>query len=125
MKVGYNIAYPLTLLVLGAGGLLLGLWLAALGGFSPMVFLGPIIIVLGVLQLSRPYFEYNPRTRSISVKALVGSMTRNFGGGDGGPLSVAGNRIVYTRPDGRTKRVPVTRAMAKRAEWDAVLAQLS
>jgi len=125
VKVGYNPAWPIVFLVLGGVGLLLGLWVSAIATFSPMVFIGPLMLILGVLQLTRPYFEFDPRTRTITVKALVGSMARRFGGAEGGRLSVQGTRIINTRADGTTKKVPVSRAMAKRNDWDLVLTQLS
>lgn len=125
MKVGYNTVWPVTFLVLGTGLLLLSFVATTTGMFTPLVILGPLLMLFGLLQLVRPYFEYDPGTRTISVKALAGPATRRFGGVDGDQLTVADNRIVCTHPDGRTRKVPVSRTLAKREDWDAVLAKLS
>jgi hypothetical protein len=124
VKVGYNPAWGATIIVIAAACTVLGLWVTALGDFSPLVFFGPVLVLLGILQLTRPYFTYDPTTRTISVKGLIGPMSRDFGGAKGGHLSVQGDRIVYTRPDGKMK-APVSRGMSKREDWDAVVAHLS
>lgn len=125
IKVGYHPAWPAAFLVLGVLGLGLGLFRIAGEGFTPPLALGPLFILVAVLQFTRTYFEYDPETRTISVKALIGSMTRRFGGAKGDTLSVKNGRVHFTEPDGREKKVPVQRFMAKRAQWDAVVSQIA
>ncbi|HEX2131355.1 MAG TPA: hypothetical protein VHH15_07320 [Actinophytocola sp.] len=124
MRVSYNPAWAVTTLVVGAGCLVLGLWVSALGDFSPLVFIGPLLLLLGILQFARPYFLYDAGSRTITVKALLGPATRRYGGGEGARLIVDADRIMHIVPDGRVKKVPVSRAMSKRDDWNSVLAQL-
>ena len=125
MRVSYNPAWAVTTLVVGVGCFFLGLWVTLLGDFSPLVFIGPLLMLLGILQFARPYFLYDASSRTIAVKALLGPATRRFGGSEGARLTVEVDRIMHITPEGRVKKVPVSRAMSKRDDWNAVLAQLS
>ncbi|MGB3438600.1 MAG: hypothetical protein WBA97_07580 [Actinophytocola sp.] len=125
MAVRYNPFVPITLIVLGVVNFVLAMWLIQVGGSAGFsIVLGPVLAVLGLLQLTRTYFEFDARSRTIVVKALLGPLTRRFGGADGGTLHVDGNRIVCTRSDGRVKKVPVSRFMARGDQWRAVVAQV-
>jgi hypothetical protein len=115
MKVGYNRALAVAILALG----MLSLLRAIMSDPSFGLVTGPLFILAGIAMLFRPQFRYDPATRTVTVVALVGPKSRRFGG-----LSVAGGRIVCTSADGSRKKVPVYRGLARRAEWDAVLAQL-
>jgi hypothetical protein len=122
VSVRYNPAIGIVLIVLGAVNAFLALWLLqASGSGGPALFTGPLIILLGILQLTRGYFEFDPRTATIAVKALVGPVARRFGGSNGGRLFVEGNRILCTLADGRTKKVPVYRFYARGDQWRAVV----
>jgi hypothetical protein len=125
MQVRYNPMMPVTFVVLGSAGLLAGLMVSAGGTFSPSVVVGPLMLLIGILQLTRPYFEFDPVTGILAVKALAGPTFRRFGGSAGGRLGVVGNQIVCTRPDGRVKKVPVSHLLAKTDEWNAVIARIS
>jgi hypothetical protein len=125
MAVRYNPAIPIVFIVLGVVNFVLAFWLLQTGGSAGFsIVLGPLLALLGVLQLSRTYFEFDPRSGTIITKALLGPMTRTFGGAAGGSLHVDGNRIFWTKTDGRVKKVPVTRVMARGDQWRAVLAQM-
>jgi hypothetical protein len=124
VKVGYNPVWAVVSMGLGLVLLVLAVIELSNDGFNPLVILGPLLILAGVLQLVRTYFLFDPGTGTIVIKALAGPATRRFGGHDGGRLAIADDRIVCTRPDGRTRKVPVTRGMAKREEWNAVLARI-
>jgi hypothetical protein len=120
MSVRYNPALGVILIVLGAVNIILALWLLQVsgsGGFS--LFLGPLFVIIGILQLTRSYFEFLPSSGTIVVKALVGPARREFS-----KLSVDGNRILHTRADGRTKKVPVNRLLARGSEWQAVVTRI-
>lgn len=125
MDVRYNPVIPITLIVLGVANFVLALWLMQVGGSAGFsIVLGPLLAVLGLLQFTRTYFEFEPRSRTIVVKALLGPVAREFGGAKGGTLHVDGNRILWTRADGRVKKVPVSRFMARGDQWRAVMAQV-
>lgn len=121
MQVRYNPVVPIVFIVLGAGNFVLALALLQSGGSSSVFSLvvGPLLLLLGVLQLTRTYFEYETHTGTIVVKALVGPMARRFGGA--GTLMVDGNRILWHRPDGQVKKVPVSKFMARDDQWRAVI----
>jgi hypothetical protein len=126
MDVRYNPAIPITVIVLGVVNFVLAMWLLQVGGSAGFsIVLGPLLAVLGLLQLTRTYFEFDPRSGTITTKALIGPVTRSFGGAAGGTLHVDGNRILWTKSDGRVKKVPVTRVLARGDQWRAVLAQVS
>lgn len=121
MNVRYNPAIGIVLIVLGAVNAVLALWLLQVSGTGgPALFTGPLIIVVGILQLTRGYFEFDPATTTITMKALIGPAARRFGGATGGRLFVEGKRILCTRADGRTKKVPVYRFYARGDQWRAV-----
>lgn len=124
MKVGYNPVWAVVSIGLGLMLLALGVIGLSKDDFNPLVILGPLLILGGILQLVRTYFLFDQGTGTIVVKALAGPATRRFGGHDGGRLAVADGRIVCTRPDGRTRKVPVNRGMSKRDDWNAVLARI-
>ena len=125
MTVRYKPVIPVLILVLGVVNLVLGLLLVQSGGAAgASLFLGPLLALIGILQLSRPYFEFDSRTGTIGVKALIGPMTRQFGGVKGGRLVIDGTRILWVRSDGRTKKVPVTRFFARDDEWQSVVGQI-
>ncbi len=126
MDVRYNPVIPIVFIVLGVGNFVLALWLMGVGGTAGFsIVLGPLLAVLGLLQLTRTYFEFDARSRTITVKALLGAMTRTFGGAAGGTLHVDGNRILWTRSDGRVKKVPVSKFMARGDQWRAVIGQVA
>jgi len=126
MDVLYNPVMPITLIVLGVVNFVLAMWLIQVGGSAGFsIVLGPVLAVLGLLQLTRTYFEFDPGSKTIVVKALIGPMTRRFGGSVGGTLHVDGNRILWTKTDGRVKKVPVSRFMARGDQWRAVIGQVA
>jgi hypothetical protein len=120
MKVGYKLVWPILFLVLGGIELILG----AVTLVEVQLALGIVFVPLGVLYLTRPYFEFDPATRTIAVKALIGPRARRFGA-EGGRLEVAADRIVWIAADGSRKTVPVRRVNANRDDWNAVLQQIA
>jgi hypothetical protein len=126
VDVRYNPVIPVIMLVIGVVNAVLGLILLQSGGSAGVsLFLGPLFVVLGLLQLTRTYFEFDPATGTIVVKALIGSVSRRFGGTEGGRLLVDGSRIMCVRADGRTKKVPVSRLYARGDHWREVIAQVT
>jgi hypothetical protein len=122
VSVRYNPVIGIVLIVLGVINIVLAVWLIQVGGTAgASLFLGPFIAILGLLQLNRTYFEFDQRTSTITMKALIGPAKREFGGAKGDLLRVEGERIMRTRADGRTKKVPVSRFYARGDQWRAVL----
>jgi hypothetical protein len=125
MKVRYNPAVPTVFIVLGVVNGVLGLLLLGSGGGSgPSLFLGPLFLVLGILQATRTYFEFEPAAGTISVAALLGPAGRQYGGGDS-RLSLDGDKIRCTYAAGRVKTVPVKRYLASAAQWRAVVEHIA
>jgi hypothetical protein len=116
VKVRYNPVLGVVTLVIGGACLFLGLWLMALGEFSPAVFPGLLVTLFGVLYLVRPYFRVN--TQSVELAALIGPMKRTF---PFQTLEVDGGKLVAIRPDGSRKKVPVARWMAHSGDWAAAV----
>ena len=126
MDVRYNPVIPIVFIALGVLNFVLALWLMGAGGSAGFsIVVGPLLAILGLLQLTRTYFQFDTRSKTITVKALLGPMTRTFGGAAGGNLVVDGDRIMWNRPDGRVKKVPVTKFMARGDEWRAVISQVA
>ncbi|MFI7677609.1 hypothetical protein [Actinophytocola sp. NPDC049390] len=126
MQVRYNPALPIVFLVLGVSNTMLGLLMLRTGGSAwTSLLVGPLFTVIGLLQLTRTYFEFDPATRTIALKSLVGPVVRRFGGAVGGALHVDGNRILWTRPDGQVRKVPVSRYLARGDQWRAVIGQVA
>jgi hypothetical protein len=122
MKVGYRPVWVGLFLVIG--GFLISMALLGRAGLIQLAA-GIVCGVAGVLALTRAYFEFDPADRTILLKALLGSKERRFGGAAGGELTVVEDRIVCTGSDGRQRDVPVNRFVARRDDWDAVLARIA
>ncbi|MFC5752846.1 hypothetical protein [Actinomadura rugatobispora] len=116
LPVRYNPPFAWAVLAIGLVNFVL-----AFLGTGPLInlVLGVLFIVLGALFLGRPYFAYTPQTRTLEVIAPIG-IRRPFGGAGGGGLVAEGGRIFLVQADGRRKKVPVSRWMARPEEWDAV-----
>jgi hypothetical protein len=125
MDVRYNPAVPITFLVIGVGNAVIGLLRLQIGASAGMpLFLGLLFGVMGLLQFTRTYFEFDPATRTIVVRSLVGPMRRRFGGAEGGTLHLDGDRVLCTRADGTVKKVPVSRFLARADQWRTVVDQV-
>jgi hypothetical protein len=116
LQVRYNPPFAWAVLALGLLNFVLAL--LAPGPLINLV-LGVMFIVLGALFLGRPYFTYTTHTRTLEVIAPIGTR-RSFAGQGDDVLAVEGRRILLVRADGRRKKVPVSRWMARPEEWDAV-----
>jgi hypothetical protein len=116
VKVRYNPAVGVVSLVIGGVCLFLGLWLMALGEFSPAIFPGLMVTLFGVLYLVRPYFWVN--STSVETAALIGPLKRTF---PFQTLEVDGGKLVAISQDGSRKKVPVTRWMAHSGDWAAAV----
>lgn len=87
---------------------------------------GLLLAINGILQLTTPYFWFDPTTRTVVVKAVVGGQWgREYGGTRGELLVVMNGRIGRVRPEGFHKFVPVSSWNARPSDWEAVLAHLA
>jgi hypothetical protein len=120
MKVRYRPWVGIILLVLGAACAILALWLAAATGtLNPSVFLGALIMLMGILYLLRPYFWVYDA--SVEVTALVGPARRKF---PYATLQLDGNKLYAVQPDGKRRKVSVAKWMAHADDWAQFTAPL-
>jgi hypothetical protein len=120
MKVRYRPWVGIILLVLGAVCAVLGLTLAAsTGELNPSVFLGALIMLLGLLYLLRPYFWVYDA--SVEVTALVGPARRRF---PYETLELEGNKLYAVQADGKRRKVSVSKWMSNGDDWAQFTAPL-
>jgi hypothetical protein len=118
LTVRYNRLLAIVSVTAGAVCLLLGLWVALLGDFTPAIVAGPAPFGVGALMLRRPYFQVGPG--SVRVPAMIGPVVRDF---PYDRLALDGGRLTAVGAAGPT-RVPVLRWMAHGTDW-ALLTDLS
>jgi hypothetical protein len=125
VSVGFRKAWAVTYIVVGAAGLVVA-WPLDAWWQSFVTGAAGAVLVTGIFGLFRPYFEFDPAARMISIPTFPGAQPRRFGGVVGsGILHVSGHRIVYIKSDGRPRKVPVVRFLAEPATWNAVVGALS
>ncbi|GAA4004026.1 hypothetical protein GCM10022247_26240 [Allokutzneria multivorans] len=112
MRVRYNPFAGTVLVVLGVLCLFLGGWLTLLGEFTPTLIVGAITTLVGVLQLTRPYFVVTPT--SIVVPSLIGPLKREI---PYGRLVFEDGKLFAVGVDGDRKRLPVSRWLANATDW--------
>ncbi len=122
MKVGYSKVMGGIMIGLGVINLVLAAILASMGGHAigPLVP-GVITTFIGIMYFSRPYFLFDDER--IVVKALIGPVQRQVEYGDKEALKREGNKIYVQTPHGR-KKVPVSRWIADKGDWEAFLRYL-
>jgi hypothetical protein len=116
VKVGYNQTVSGAMVLLGAAGAVLVL----LFGNYPLVVPSVVFFLYGVLMLTRTYFEYEPDSSTILIKAPLGPLVNRYQGN----LRFTDGRLRCTRDDGRTRTVPVRRVLSNPEHWRAFRAEL-
>jgi hypothetical protein len=125
VRVGFRKAWAVTYIVVGAAGLVVT-WPQDVWWQSFVTGAAAVTLATGILGLFRPYFEFDPGARMISIPTFPGAAPHRYGGVVGsGILHVSGRRIVYIKSDGRPRKVPVVRFLAEPAAWNAVVDALS
>lgn len=119
MKVRYNMALGIVLVVLGAVCEFLGVWLLLLGEFSPAAVAGLVPLLIGILYLVRPYFVID--ARMVTIPAVFGPVRRDFAYQR---LELDGGRLHAITADGSRKKVPVARWLANPTDWRSVTSGL-
>jgi hypothetical protein len=125
VSVGFRKPWAVTYIVVGAAGLEVT-WPPDVWWHSFVSGAAVVVLVTGMFRVFRPYFEFDPAARMISIKAMPGATPRRFGSIVGsGILQVSGRRIVYIKSGGRPRKVPVVRFLAEPTAWNAVVRALS
>ena len=123
--VGFRKSWAVTYIVVAAAGLAV-VWPLDVWWQTFVTGAAVAMLVTGIFRLFRPYFEFDPGARMISIATMPGAKPLRYGGAVGsGMLHVSGHRIVYIKSDGRPRRVPVVRFMAEPIAWNAVVGALS
>ena len=122
MKVGYSKVMGGIMNALGVVNLVLAAILASMGASA----IGPVIpgvvtTFIGIMYFSKPYFLFDDER--IVVKALIGPLKRETAFEDKEALKREGNKIYVQTPQGR-KKVPVSRWIADKGDWEAFLRYL-
>ncbi|MDE3721210.1 hypothetical protein PWG71_07400 [Nocardiopsis sp. N85] len=117
-----------AILTFGVLSTLLGLWAVGLGLFSPLVFLGPVFIVLGVVQWRRVYFRVDHRPGSgrsiLSAPGQRGRLAEGVTAAPGERFAVENGRIVHVAADGTRTPTPARRWPSRSSDWRALTAAL-
>lgn len=117
MRVRYRQGWAIGSLVVGGLFVFMAVVLLTSGrGFSIGMLLGPLGLILGIQQLTTPYFVYDPANPTITINTGIG-WKRRFGAVDGGRLFIVGSGVQCAKPNGRTQRVPVARMLANPDDW--------
>jgi hypothetical protein len=125
VSVGFRKPWAVTYIIVAAAGLVVT-WPLDVWWQSFVTGAEAAVLVTGIFRLFRPYFEFDPGARMISITTFPGAQPRRFGGVVGsGILHVSGHRIVYIKSDGRPRKVPVVRFLAEPTAWNAVVDALS
>lgn len=98
----------------------LNLLVAALGAPSINLILGVLFALLGALYSTRTHFTYTPELRRFEVIAPF-VPRRTFQAGERDEVVVEDGRIYLLRAEGGRERLPVSRWLSRRPEWEAVV----
>lgn len=118
MKIRYNPVVAIVYLVLGVVVFALGAWVMALtGDFQFGAILGPVIALLGIMMLTRPYLEFDGR--SVARLALLGPARRTTDLAPGERFLIEDRKLFIVRPDGGRRPGKVAVWMAHPGDWRA------
>lgn len=121
----------LVAVTLGAAAvnLVLGVWLLLLGVLQPALFLGLILLGVGIAQARRLYFWVTHRPTSgfstLESSSRRGALADGVTAGPGERFAVERGRLVHIAVDGTRTRAPVRRLLAHPADWRALEAGLA
>lgn len=121
MQVRYNRLIAGLMIGLGVVNIGLGLWLIALGQFSPSLIIGFVVAAIGVAYANRPYFYIEDKT--IVLPALIGPIKRKFSFKRPGSLEVT-ESAVRINTDRGWKHVPIYRFLSQGEDWKAFIKEL-
>lgn len=116
--VRHSRVWAILFIVLSSLNLVLG----ALSGTGSTLFVGAILLPVGILMLLRPYVQFGPD--DLAVKNVLGMTLVRYPFGMGARFSVDPERprLWYEDGNGVRKRVRVSRVMADRGDWDKLVA---
>ncbi|MCA9903756.1 MAG: hypothetical protein KC547_07855 [Anaerolineae bacterium] len=114
MIVRYNRLLGVMFLIFGGINLFLGGWLFLLQReFNISLVLGVIIFIIALLYLSRPFFIVE--ADAVVIPAMLGPVKRTF---PYTSLTLQDNQVIAEH-NGQSRRVPISRWMSHRPDWDA------
>jgi hypothetical protein len=120
LEVRHNPAVGSVLLVIGTGFLLYGLLHSLLDEFDSVVITSPLVMLVGMLYLWRPYFRVTPT--SVDVVRLIGPTSpRQF---PYETLKVEGSKLVAVQADGVGRKIRVWRWFAHSGDWHKLTSSL-
>lgn len=123
MKVYYKQGWGIFFIVFGIILVALNIMLINMGvgrGFQVIFCL--FITLIGILYLNKPYFEL--RSNEIVLFNLFGMELKNYHFENISQLQVLENKV-YLNTDGNSKKVRVSKFMARPADWDAFIQMIT
>lgn len=116
-KARYSLGLGLTCLLLGAATTCLSLWVMLLNGqFSSAIIVGVLLIGIGILHLSRPYFSLAPNR--LTVYNLLGNTVKRYSFESFGHLTIEKGSLYIENSDKSREMVKINRWMVKSADWE-------
>ena len=117
MTVRYKKGWAYLFIAMGVLNLVLGGLLLLNGVPHFSVFIGVIILIIGVGYLTKPYVTVTDR--GFVFKALIGPIERTFEFDSLDRVRVENNKILIQN-NGGWKRVPISKFLAHNNDWQAL-----
>lgn len=118
MIVRYKRVWAYLFIAMGALNLFLGVWVLLLTGkphFS--IFIGILILAIGIGYLTKPYVTVTDR--GFVFKAMIGPIERTFEFDSLDRVRVENNKILIQN-NGGWKRVPINKFLAHNDDWQSL-----
>ncbi len=117
-KARYQLWIGATFLTIGSVTAAMSLWAMLLeGGFMGAAVLGVLLMAVGFLYLTRPYFAIAPNR--LTVYNLLGNAVKRYPFGSFSRLSIE-NATLYIESsyaDGTREKANISRWMVRSADW--------
>jgi hypothetical protein len=114
--VRYRKWLGISFTVLGAITTLLWVWLLLLTrNFSLHLITGVIILTLGILYLTKPYFSVG--SNRIDFYNLLGAKIKQYSFNSWKDLTIEQNKI-YLQGNDRQKKLPIVKWMTNKEDWE-------
>jgi hypothetical protein len=116
--VRYRKWLGISFTVLGAITTLLWVWLLLLTrNFSLHLITGVIILTLGILYLTKPYFSVG--SNRIVFYNLLGVKIKQYSFNSWKDLTIEQNKI-YLQGNDRQKKLPIVKWMTNKEDWEKI-----
>lgn len=117
MVLRYSKVWAYVLLVGGGINVFLGLWLLLLGSFAVSIVIGPLLMLIGYLYLTKPYVRVNPN--QLVIYAPLGTVAKTVDYSTTSDLKIENNTI-FVRENSAWKKVPVAKFLVQGEDWVAL-----